>query len=417
MLPGIPRPLFRLLSLLPLCSLTVSAALAQSSDIVNVPAPQTPHEVPSELCGTCHQTIYDEWSQSMHAKSTALHDPIHNALYRRVIGDPTQEGVRKKGKYPICLNCHAPNAAIEQRTKLDAKPAFTEGVNCVFCHTVTSFKGVDAPEGKLRLGVAAYGISSTHLQAPSGKNYSTQPSRDPANPISKPFHPFPMQSGEAAVQKSNAACLGCHDQRNNFHGVPLCSTGDEITASGSNVNCQSCHMPTVDGHASHRMGGGHNHAMVRRAVSLTLEVESQRDRYDARVHLTNRLPHKFPTGAPFRNAFLQLRAFDANGEELWKNFDTHPMKDDKPAMLVLTLNDGEGNPSMPPTAKGILSDTRLAPGEERVLAYDIPKKDVAVIRAELLYNLLLPQLVVKLDSVLTPELKEAKVAAQDEVRF
>lgn len=384
---------------------------------VNVPAPEAPHEVPSQVCGTCHQAIYEEWAGSMHAKSTALHDPIHNAFYRRVMGDPTEVDLRKNGKFPICLNCHAPNAAIEQRTDLDAKPAFAEGVNCVACHTMETFHGVDGhDDGKMRLGIAAYGISTTHLQAPSGRSYSMAPAGDTPAALARPFHPFPMEGSKGVMQTSDA-CMGCHDRRENFHGVPLCATGDEIAASGTSAPCQACHMPTVNGHASHAMGGGHDENVVRRAVSLLMDTEAVDGAFRVTLTMNNKLPHQFPTGAPFRNAFIQLIAYDEAGEEIWKNYTTHPMNDDPKAMLNYTIGDGEGNPTMPPMAREVISDTRLAPGEERTLVYNVPSEGVVLLRAKLLYNLLWPQLVAQLDAVLTPDLKAAKVAAEAEQWF
>ena len=405
--------------LLGVSAMLVSPSAAQAADgKVDVPAPSSPHEVSSKLCGECHQEIYKEWSGSMHGNSTALDDPIHNAFYRKVMGDPTKEGVTsKKGKYPVCLRCHAPNAAISKTTKLDAKPAFKEGVNCVFCHTVTAFKGTEKPNGKLRLGQAAYEVSDTALQAPSGKNYSTLPASKDGSPISLPFHPFPMEGGNAVVFKTNAICMGCHDRRNNFHGVPLCATGDEIKESNAEVTCQSCHMPMVNGHANHSMAGGHDGNMVRRAVVVELDVADAGDSLDASVQLKNLLPHKFPTGAPFRIAYLKLAAYDAEGKLLWQNFKTHPLKDDREAVLVYTLGDKEGKPSMPPKATQVLGDSRLKPHEARQLKYSIPKKGVKVVKAEVFYSLLLPKLNKKLDKVLTRDLKSAKLAATAEVRL
>ncbi len=396
----------------------MTSAQDTETTTVNVPPPSTPHEVSSKLCGECHQEIYKEWSGSMHGQSTALDDPIHGAFYRKVMGDPTQEGVKsKKGKYPVCLRCHAPNAALSKTTKLDAKPAFREGVNCVFCHTVTAFKGTKKPNGKLRLGQAAYEVSDTALQAPSGKEYSTSPADQNGSPISKPFHPFPMEGGNAVVFKTNAICMGCHDRRNNFHGVPLCATGDEIMESKSEVTCQSCHMPMVNGHANHSMAGGHDGNMVRRAITIKLDVTEKGDGYDAKVKMKNLLPHKFPTGAPFRIAYLKVAAYDDDGKLLWQNFKEHPLKDDKQAVLVYTLGDKEGKPSMPPKATQVLGDNRLKPHEERTLQYSIPKKDVKVVKAEVFYNLLLPKLNKKLDKVLTRRLKASRLAATSEVRL
>ena len=59
----------------------------------------------SAECGECHQQIYSQWKLSLHATSTALDDPIHAAFYKSVMGDPSKEGLRKKGKYPVYLQC------------------------------------------------------------------------------------------------------------------------------------------------------------------------------------------------------------------------------------------------------------------------------------------------------------------------
>lgn len=387
---------------------------AETSSIVDVPTPTSPHEVSSELCGQCHSTIYEEWKGSMHAQSTALNDPIHGFMYRKVMGDPQQEGLtNKKGKYPVCLQCHAPNAAIQKKTKLDAKPAFNEGVNCIACHTITGFKGIEGEDGKLRLGVAAYDISQTSLQAPSGKEYSTSPEADGAN--SKPFHPYPMTGKHGTLFKTSDMCMGCHSKRNNEHGIPVCATGDEIKASNSSVSCQSCHMPIVDGRASHAMLGGHDKTMVKRGVALQLAVEESGDKLQAKVTMTNLLPHNYPTGAPFRNVYLQLTAHNDKGEEIWKNFETHPLKDDKQGILVYVLGDGEGNPTGAPTAKEVLSDSRLKPHEERELEYEIPAEGVVNVRAELLYNLMLPEMIKHLEVIVGDDLKKPKQAAFAEV--
>ncbi len=96
-------------------------------------------------------------------------------FYKKVVGSPTEEDVKHKasGKYPVCLQCHAPNAARDKTTKLDAKPAYSEGVNCVACHTLTNFKGIQGPEGKLQLGLKSYDAADK-LQAPSGFNRGLQ---------------------------------------------------------------------------------------------------------------------------------------------------------------------------------------------------------------------------------------------------
>ncbi|WPL20807.1 hypothetical protein Thiofri_00910 [Thiorhodovibrio frisius] len=378
------------------------------------------HHVSSEVCANCHQEIFKQWQGSMHANSTALTDPIHATFYKNVAGDPTQEGVTLKasGKFPICLQCHAPNAAIDKTTKLDAKPAYQEGVNCVACHTLAQFNGVDGPDGKLMLGLKSYEISD-QLQGPSGMNNklaelassgddlfggagvggadSQKPNPHFGEPVEyegKQIPALPM-AGNPKLMKSSDACMGCHDQRNNPHGVPLCQTGNEYEQSESQVNCIACHMPIAEGLADHSMGGGHSPAMLERAVIFDIDTESDGDNLKTTVYLKNQLPHSMPTGAPFRNVYLKLTAYDESGTVVWESAEGHPGKDDPQAYFSYSMTDDEGKPAMPPVATKPGEDTRLGPHEERTLVYEIPAETVALVRGELYYNLLWPKLVEK----------------------
>jgi hypothetical protein len=373
------------------------------------------HHVSSEVCKNCHKEIYKQWKGSMHAQSTALKDPIHATFYKKVAGSPVEEGVKHKasGKFPICLQCHAPNAAVDKTTKLDAKPAYSEGVNCVACHTLAKFNGTTGKDGKLLLGLKAY-ERKNELQGPQGFNqglakltaaddmFGGASSDDDSKPNphtqgeveldGKKIQALPMV-GNPGLMKTNAACMGCHDKRNNPHGVPLCQTGNEY--AGSNVNCQSCHMPVAGGMVDHGMGGGHNHAMLKRSVVFTLDAVKNGEGLNATVKLKNMQPHSLPTGAPFRNITMQLTAYDSAGNIVWQNAEGHPAQSDSKAYFAYLLADDKGDPAMPPKATQLGVDSRLKPYEERILSYTIPAKDVVLVRGELFYNLLWPVLVEK----------------------
>jgi len=406
--------------------------------IGNVVADEPIHQVPSGVCMNCHEDIYRQWSKSMHAQSTALGDPIHGAFYKQEAGEPTEEGVvhKKSGKYPVCLECHAPNAARDKTTKLDAKPAYSEGVNCVACHTLTNFKGVQGPDGKLQLGLKAYEVSDK-IQAPAGINRGLQKLKaagddlfggavasagedqkpnphlgEPVELEGQQIPALPME-GNPLQMKTNNACMGCHDQRNNPHGVPLCQTGSEYNMAKTEVNCLSCHMPISGGVADHSMGGGHDPAILKRSVVFDLTTETQGDKLIAKVLLKNQQPHSLPTGAPFRNIYLKLTAYDANGEVLWQNAEGHPGEKDPQAYLVYVLADDEGKPAPPPTATKLGEDTRLKPHETRSLSYEIPAAGVVLVRGELFYNLLWPQLAQKFDQ-LPEEVKAPVLIAEAE---
>ena len=417
----------------PTLMLSALATLICLGSAGTVQADEPIHHVTSDVCKTCHQDIYRQWSGSMHAQSTALSDPIHATFYKKVVGSPTEEGVKHKasGKFPICLACHAPNAARDKTTKLDAKPAYNEGVNCVACHTLTNFKGIQGPDGKLMLGLNAYEVSDK-LQAPTGFNNGLQkltagsdmfggavgnegqkPNPHLGDPVEfqgKKVPSLPME-GNPTQMKTNAACMGCHDQRNNPHGVPLCQTGSEYTMANTDVNCLACHMPISDGVADHSMGGGHDSAMLQRSVVFDVTTESDGDKINASVLLKNQQPHSMPTGAPFRNMYLKLTAYDENGEVVWQNAEGHPAKTDPQAYMVMTLTDDEGKPAPPPTATKPGKDTRLKPHETRTLTYEIPADGVVLVRGELYYNLLWPGLVKKFSHL--PEELTAPVLIAD----
>jgi hypothetical protein len=389
---------------------------AAPDQVVTVPGakPQAPHHVTSEVCKACHLDIYNQWAGSMHANSTALKDPIHGFMYRKVMGDPLQEDLRnKKGKYPVCLKCHAPNAAIDKKTNLEAVASYNEGVNCISCHLLKSYKGPKNAKGGLNLGTDAYEISETHLQGSSGRVFTMLPTGETENPGQPTFHPFPMEPNPGLL-KSNDLCLGCHNQRNNSKQVPLCITGPEYASSNSFTTCQSCHMPVVNGVTSHALGGGHDKGMVSKGLVMQMTTQKEGDAIQANISLHNKLPHNFPTGAPFRNFYIKVAAYDKDGNKLWQNFETHPLKDDPKSMFMYKLGDAEGKPASPPVATQVLGDTRLKPNETRELSYSIPAANVTMVRAEALYNLLLPGQHKAMKDVLTDELKAPVLAAAAE---
>ncbi|MEO5375369.1 MAG: cytochrome c family protein [Alphaproteobacteria bacterium] len=373
------------------------------------------HLVPAEACASCHKAIYDQWAASMHARSTPMKDAIHGAFYQALVGDPTQEGVKSKetGGYPDCIQCHAPNAAIDQTTKLDAQPAYAEGVNCVACHTIDAFHGVTGPDGKQRLGTAAYSYSKDSLQGPNGAFNGANLAVAPGGGTDTVPNPFPHRARQSLF-KGSEVCLGCHEQRKNAQGVPLCATGPEMRESGTNISCQSCHMPVANGFVNHTMGGGTDPAMLRQATALDLAASRSGEEIAVTVTVRNLLGHRFPTGAPFRYAYVAVTALDAKGGTVWKSFQESPFANDPGAILMLKLVGEDGKPAAPPEATRIAGDSRLKPGESRSLSYKVPAANVAMVRAELRYHLLLPPFVQKFGDKLPPEAKTPTVIARAE---
>ncbi|MCP3851236.1 MAG: hypothetical protein GY694_13495 [Gammaproteobacteria bacterium] len=426
----------KVLSFLAIISFTISSYVSHAAMIDGKEIPI--HQVDSENCKECHKKIYKQWKGSMHAQSTALKDPIHGAFYKQVVGDPTKEDVRTaKGKYPVCLQCHSPAAAKDKKTKLDSKIAYQQGVSCVACHTLKKYNGIDGKDGKMNLGIKAYDLSDK-IQGPNGMLSEQGKAADALraklddegdlNPHlgrdnnNKAFMSdedvqsldLPMEGN--SMLKTSAACLGCHDRRNNSHGVPLCATGDEMVEGKSRETCQSCHMPISDGVVSHNMGGGHDVTMLKRSVRLDVAAKKAGSNLSVDVTVENLQPHDVPTGAPFRNAYIQLTALDKSGNILWQNYKKHPAKEDPKAYFAYGLTDDDGKFAPPPKATKKGKNTRLKSYETRVLNYSIASEKVDSIRAEMYYNLLWAGLVKKLKH-LDESLKEPKKIAWSEVKI
>jgi hypothetical protein len=404
-----------------------AAQEAADEEAEEQPEGKTVHHYRPEACKKCHEEIYDQWKTSMHAQSSALNDPIHGAFYEQEVGSPTEADAKhkKSGTFPVCLNCHAPVAAFEKVTKLDDKKAYAAGVGCTTCHSFTAYKGIKKPDGKLQLGIAAYEVDSEALHGPSGISYTKKRVPKDAKWPTPVHHPQPIEGSRAILFKSNDVCMGCHDQRNNPNDIPLCMTGAEYSQGDTFVNCQACHMPPVDvinkkGEKvtvfDHTMAGGHDSKMVTQGIALQMDTQKDGANIKATIALRNRLPHAYPTGAPFRNAVLKVAAYDKDGKVLWQSTKSHPSKDDPQAFFAYIMGK-DGQPAMPPDATEVLKDTRLKPDETRVVEYTFPADGVGIVRAEFLYNLLSPPLTEKFGDKFPDDVKKAKLAASSEVRF
>jgi hypothetical protein len=323
---------------------------------------------------------------------------------------------------------------MEKKTKLDAKDAYANGIGCTTCHTFKSFKGTDNPKtGKPLYGIDAYEIDKDSLHGPSGTTYTTERVKEGSKWPTPVHHPQPMTGNNTALFKSNDACMGCHEKRSNFHGTPLCRTGNEYRDSKNFIACQACHMSIVtvpklkEGKVvpgeyisipDHSMGGGHDGKMITRGIAMSMDAKKADDVINTKITVRNRLPHSYPTGAPFRNFYLKVALYDEDGRELWKNYKVHPIKDDPKAAFWYTLGDAAGKPTIPPKATQVLADTRLKPNEERLVEYDIPLKQGAyIVRAEALYDLLLPPIKAKMKGKLPDDLLRPQLAASQEIRL
>jgi hypothetical protein len=223
-------------------------------------------EKKAEFCGTsgCHETMYEEWKESLHAKAYTNDAFQHHC-----------------GIHGLCISCHAPQpmdlkglAQWPRERAVDGDPPRSEGVNCITCH----LRGEDTI-----LGV--YG--------------------DTGAPHAVEVQPL--------LQKSEG-CMGCHGQ---WYYSDIGRQWREGKAIQDEAGCLDCHMPLVQ----RKVAWGEDKRLVRqhtwhggldpqqRKDSLELEVEVK-DKLQ--VRLVNLAGHSLP-GECGRQLWVSVSYQNADG--------------------------------------------------------------------------------------------------------
>ncbi|MBI3183269.1 MAG: carboxypeptidase regulatory-like domain-containing protein [Myxococcales bacterium] len=352
-------------------------------------------------CDSCHGDQRRAWDTSQHA--IAAKDPLVLDLYfgtkggTEVIGGPGF-----KLDFPNaagdCPSCHQPLAALKApgATPLSTQltGAEAEGVTCEVCHKtrdveVNTRPGVD---GALRI-----------WRPKSGTLFAFGPLD---NVLS-----HPMENSYSPLHRSARLCSACHEY-SNANGVPVMETYSEWaeTAIGDKAYvCQDCHMRPfatqpketrtrlVDNdHAwemggqtrepstisRHQFSGALTPELYENAATLEVALTQKGETAEAKVTVANLYTgHALPTGMPFRNILLLVRAVDQAGAPLQLasggqipdyggRYAGSPGKG-----FAKVLGDDGGNRNVPFwKATKVLEDTRVRPQsrDESTYAFQAP---------------------------------------------
>ena len=260
----------------------------------------------AESCGTCHTEIYNEWKTSIH--SQAYKDPFFHAYWT-------------KDKHTwVCLNCHSPLENQQptlikdiprdrvERAVQEPNPHYDqeyqqEGMTCAACH--------------VREGVIL------------------GPFEDAKAPHPTKYDP---------MFRTTQLCYRCHSVVGGpaqfYNGGP-CGTYPEYEdgywKKERGFICQNCHMPEIERPVAaggpirqgrqHLWRGGHDPAMVKRAIDVKVAVEPAEPKPGDKVRVTLTLVnagagHKLPTGDPDRHFTVEFAVEDQNGKVLERQSDT-----------------------------------------------------------------------------------------------
>lgn len=324
-----------------------------------------PHQTPpaglttlsAQGCNACHGDTHREWRGSSHAR--AWTNPVYQAA------------LEASGGANGCIHCHTPLSNQQVmllkgfrfrdpgRPVLEPNPDYdptlqSEGVTCASCHIRD---GMVYGTRTLQPGAAPHAVTAhPDLQRPEFCGSCHQLVIPGAEE-----HPFYDTLGEWARSPYAAAgvtCQGCHMP------LQLTSTDLRVTPRPRRV---------------HAMPGGQDDDMLRRALTLLVEVSQVVVVPGTEVTLTVRLlnsgaGHAVPTTAPFRVLLLRM------GE----------LKSGKLTSTKQTTIDRQLE-TEPPFKQ--IADHRLPPLGEMVLPYTwkAPAPGVYLFRAEVEYQRMPPE--------------------------
>lgn len=303
----------------------------------------------AEMCGSCHRAIEEAWKTSAHAK--AMESRLYQDALELVEADFGESARRQ------CLGCHTPLGVHLGDYSLKQKVSW-EGVTCDYCHSVRSVS-TDGPNPR---AILEYSLTKS-------------------GPL-KEASPVGHQAVFSQVHTTSQVCAPCHEYRNSL-GLQVLSTYAEwrnSEYSNDGVQCQSCHMGRVEGDVVdprvrrsgggvnlHEMPGSHSLEQLNKAVRMRLDAKRTGDRMEIAVVLQNvGAGHDVPTGSPMRQLILELDADAYRGQDLHETRLYRRVVADSDGKVV----DHEHLAFL--RGAKVVSDTRLAPGEERTESFSMP---------------------------------------------
>lgn len=267
---------------------------------------------PPKLCSSCHQDIYQQWTQAMMSQAYTHHwDEIEyfKLAVPHAEKDPVVAGV-KAG----CNGCHAPLAFLAGDVPPPPPAKMSranESVSCDLCHTIVGFEG-DVP------------YNFNWIVEPGRKKQGSREAK------SSPEHDLVKSDFLATAE----FCGTCHNEKSPY-GVWVKATHlewKEGPYARQGVRCHDCHMTYAEGKSAvmgatypdvrqHLFHGAHDPGKVRGTIELRIHPNVREAEPGETIKLTlvlfnQKTGHAFPTGSvEDRLVWLHVEAIDAKGNK------------------------------------------------------------------------------------------------------
>ncbi len=366
-------------------------------------------------CGGCHDTIYQQWQNSMH--NLAQKDPVYLEFaryYLKQLKDEASTDPDELAEAEICVKCHVPvgylsgfpKTVTQELEEEDRLPDIArEGIQCDYCHSI----------------IGARKLYNAQFKYDPG-NGDTDPGikRGPFKDSESSYH----QSAYSKFHTESKICGTCHDVHHVKFGTKLETTYEEWLASpyntgnpDSHVPCQGCHMyhrpdvpatgstprPKNPGTAAfgaperehiftHYFVGGNSvvpasfgddeksaMAVSRLQNAARLELDTTDIKNNIfKIKITNNgAGHKLPTGlTDVRQMWLEIIVTNEKGKVVYASGKADPKGylPENTIMYHTVFGDGKGNVIQNISkAREILTDNRIKPGETAVEKIMLPE--------------------------------------------
>jgi hypothetical protein len=348
----------------------------------------------SELCGSCHRTIYREISEGFGSD-------LHWADMQNYLSTDRAVAILEGVARGTSRSATAHFAAGTDPWPLDAMRVEEGGKQCNVCHYPQPIQYPD--------------ISAIKIEKPTPRSASQERGVTCASchltPDGKIRGPYELDAPHATVKddriRTSVACASCHSVGERVVGKQTQTflewREDFYKAGLGPQHCQDCHMPKTIRKlaesfdvpervaARHLLSGGHSFQRIASALTLAVEQAGQ-DKPALRFQITNvGVGHSVPTGSNRRAVYLSADIIDANARVVAnKEWMFAPWFGDRPDDKAFVDADKKGPEPIAATQADEQGphETIIRAGEQRVLDWS-PKLSPGrySVRARLIYDL------------------------------
>jgi DNA-directed RNA polymerase subunit RPC12/RpoP len=324
---------------------------------------QASEAIPSNTCKGCHPTIYSEFNDSSHRKSSIFENKVHKGMW-------DLHPDKQKESY-TCAKCHTPTdlkllkdleenkKAMPQNNNIQTQ----EAISCVYCHSIKDIeKHPKSNDNILTSKEKVFYAANENNRDEKSKKFEDKVSlfgmmKEKAG---SPFHKIDYSNKNFYTGEM---CMGCHSHSQNDNNFDLCRV-DEKAAKDEETNCISCHMPKISGTATsikitkeHRFHGFASGSKSPELIIKYIKINIKEKAKNFEISIKNEAAHDLFL-QPLRLAQLKITILrDGKNIELeTKSFARIIGKD--------------GKPTMPWLADSEVANNMLKANENRIINYD-----------------------------------------------